>query len=456
FLPTVFFNDDPNDVCGQNKQLEASGGGASAGYTCLELFFGTNRALANGAPAPLDASNRYPADPDTFFKDERETFATPSKAFERKKSADENHAAYETYVTGRAFVTVPKRQPGDKVKPFEYRGFMGRNRTPTDDDRAEEFTFYQYELMNQNDFWSRARSVKDVSVSLAGSNDFTEWANDAGAVLVFVHGFNTSLSGAAYRTAQLTYDLEFAGVPLFFSWPANSSGNVLSYFNDMSEASASVGDLKLFLRDVKAQLTPTKYILVAHSHGNQVVLDALNELAAEDPFAKNMFDAIIFASPDVDAAEFQRIAERTGKLARSKTLYTSQNDRANWFRMTLTRLRIPVFGERLEPKPRAGYIADGAEPLIVAGVNTIDVTNACVGPYGSNLNDADDDDRLKHAKYADAYDLVEDMRRIIDGLSANSITAPHRRNTSMRAIPRVAEPKFWRFYKQASSNSNCG
>ncbi len=457
FIPTVFFNADPNGVCGRNKQLAGSGGEADNGYTCLELFFGTNRALVDGAPASLDNPGLYPPNPDEFFEDSRDPFEAPDAAYQRLKAADENHLDYETYTSGRAYVTVPKRQPGDKVKPFDYRGFLGRARTPDDEDRQDEFTFYRYELMDQESFWNRARAVQELSTSLAASNDFTEWASDSGAVLVFVHGFNTSLSGAAYRTAQLTYDLEFAGVPLFFSWPANSRGNVLSYFNDMSEASASVGDLKLFLKDVKTNLQPTKYILIAHSHGNQVVLDALNELAAEDPFAGDMFDAIIFASPDVDAAEFKRIAERSGKLARSKTLYTSQNDRANWFRMTLTRLRIPLIGERLEPKPRAGYIPEGTDPLIVSGVNTIDVTNACVGSLGSDLQDADDDDRLKHAKYADAYDLVEDMRRIIDGLSASAITSPHARNTSMRAIPETTQPRFWRFYNQAGSQTrNCG
>lgn len=457
FIPSVFFDGNAASPCNRENQLRASGEEADSGYTCLELFFGTNRALRESAPTMLGDYEAYPPDPDSFFTDERLPLEKPDELFLRDRRIEERHADYETYATGRAFVTVPKRQPGDKVKPFQYEGFLGRRRTPTAEDRAGEFTFFQYELMDQGAFWEAAGTMKAISASAAPISGFEDWRGDAGAVLVYVHGFNSSLSGAAYRTAQLTYDLEFAGVPMFFSWPANSEGNVLSYFNDVSEGAASVGDLKLFLADVKHRLKPTKYILVAHSHGNQVLLDALNEMAAEDPFAANMFDAIIFASPDVDAVEFRRLAERIENLASSKTLYTSQNDRANWFRTAITALNFNPFATPLEAKPRAGYMPDPDNPLLVRGVNTIDVTGACVGPYGSDLPSSDDNDLLKHAKYADASDLIRDMRSLIDGIQTEShlFPLPHIRNLDMQAVPAISAPRYWQFNARSDS-PGCG
>ena len=42
--------------------------------------------------------------------------------------------------------------------------------------------------------------------------------------VVFVHGFNVNFEDAVYRTAQITYDLQFDGAPFLFSWP--TSGNI--------------------------------------------------------------------------------------------------------------------------------------------------------------------------------------------------------------------------------------
>ncbi|SIT51767.1 conserved hypothetical protein [Paraburkholderia piptadeniae] len=36
------------------------------------------------------------------------------------------------------------------------------------------------------------------------------------SVLLFIHGYNVSFEDAAMRTAQMAYDLDFAGAPVFF------------------------------------------------------------------------------------------------------------------------------------------------------------------------------------------------------------------------------------------------
>ncbi|MGF1544399.1 MAG: alpha/beta hydrolase [Parvularculaceae bacterium] len=446
FIPSVYFDSDPDSPCAADKQLSGPDD-ADEGYTCLEVFFGTNRKLGSASPTPLSAYGDYPVDPAKFFRDERWPLERKEAGFYRAFIPGEGFAPYETYATGRAFVTVPKRQPGDKLIPFEYKKpLFGRTRTPNDDDRKELFTLAQYELLPGAEFWRLAGEMKQLSQLGVSSGEAPDWVHDAGAVLVYVHGFNVGFDGAAYRTAQLAYDLRFAGVPLFFSWPANSTGNSLAYFNDSSEAAASVGDLKLFLRDVDQKLSPTKYILVAHSHGNQIVLDALNELATENETGGPIFDAVIFASPDVDALEFKRVAERVGPVATSKTLYASQEDRAIWVRQLLTRRRVPLFGKKLEEKPRAGHVPRGGRPLAIDGVDVIDVTEACVGSFGPD----EEPDKLGHSKYADARDLVSDMRGIIDSLWSVPFAAPEERSPKMRPAPPAA-PAYWRFENEPNA-----
>ncbi|MFK7795679.1 MAG: alpha/beta hydrolase, partial [Gammaproteobacteria bacterium] len=64
-------------------------------------------------------------------------------------------------------------------------------------------------------------------------------------MFVFVHGFHNTFENAAFRTAQIAYDLNFSGAPVFFSWP--SQGNVVDYPTDESNAGAAVQDLRVFL-----------------------------------------------------------------------------------------------------------------------------------------------------------------------------------------------------------------
>ena len=70
--------------------------------------------------------------------------------------------------------------------------------------------------------------------------------------LVFVHGYNVTFEDAARRTAQIAYDIHFAGVPMFFSWP--SLGETLAYPIDMTNADWAQFDLKTLLLDIAKEL----------------------------------------------------------------------------------------------------------------------------------------------------------------------------------------------------------
>ncbi len=398
YLPSVYLSDDPDSPCHPSRQ--APDADAEDGFTCMELLFATNRRHPyHGEP---DDEVAYPADPADFFTD---------------KPMYETGVRGGAYTTGRISVTVPHRLPGDPVRPFEREErlliFFKRQNGLTDEERRDYFTTNSYELLAEDDFWSIAQSRLVRGGALEGLPD--SWINDAGTVLVFVHGFRESLESAAFRTAQLTYDLEFAGVPMFFSWPATSERSVFSslrYFNDVSEGLASTGDLKAFLLDVNERLQPDKFVVIAHSHGNQLLIRALNEMAVEMPGGEEIFDAIVFASADVDAYEFERVMARAGGLAGNKTLYAASIDKAIRLREFIAELGISS-GEDF--KPRAGALRrDTLSPIIVPGVHSIDVTSARTGHLGLAEELQHIQDRLSHSIYADSCDIVLDIRRLIN------------------------------------------
>jgi len=90
---------------------------------------------------------------------------------------------------------------------------------------------------------------------------------------VFVHGFNVTFENAARRTAQLAYDLDFQGAPIFYSWP--SQGGLLQYAVDETNAVWTVPHLKELLTGVARQSDAESVHLIAHSMGNRALTSAL-------------------------------------------------------------------------------------------------------------------------------------------------------------------------------------
>ena len=122
---------------------------------------------------------------------------------------------------------------------------------------------------------------------------------------VFVHGFGTSFSEAARRTAQLSYDLGFDGVPMCFSWPSKGEVSELAYQSDTDSAKTGAADLRAFLENLKAQTTIKRVHLIAHSMGNQVLTAALTQIALAGTSTPSFHcDQLILAAPDLDAAVF--------------------------------------------------------------------------------------------------------------------------------------------------------
>ncbi|NLX97997.1 MAG: alpha/beta hydrolase [Rhodopirellula sp.] len=197
---------------------------------------------------------------------------------------------------------------------------------------------------------------------------------------VFVHGFNVTFEAAARRTAQLAYDLQFEGAPIFFSWP--SQGGLLQYTIDETNVIWAVPHLKEFLLGIVRQSGAQSIHLIAHSMGNRALTAALQTIAYELNDDAPLFHQVILTAPDIDADVFRRdIAPSIVKTAGRVTLYASSNDEAL------------VLSKQIHGYPRAGDSGDGL--LVVQGVDTIDVSTidtSLIGHsyYGDNSTVLDD------------------------------------------------------------------
>jgi esterase/lipase superfamily enzyme len=203
-------------------------------------------------------------------------------------------------------------------------------------------------------------------------------------LFVFIHGFNVTFAGAAKQTAQIAYDLNFTGAPVFYSWP--SRGSVFSYISD--EAVVRVGGRHLlhFLEDLVARSGARRINLIAHSMGNRALTDALELYAAQRTAAGEtdpVFDQVIFAAPDVDAGLFSEMIETIRPIAHRLTLYSSDKDVA-------LRASRQLHGQ----EARAGQAGDAI--LVDPGLDSIDMS-------------ALGEDMLHHSYFASTASALTDI-----------------------------------------------
>ena len=231
--------------------------------------------------------------------------------------------------------------------------------------------------------------------------------------LVFVHGYNTSFDNAVYRTAQIAYDLNFDGATFLYSWP--SGGAVASYTYDRESAQASEPYLRQFLDLVVKETGAASISIIAHSMGNQPLMDVLKDMRNAAP-PEVAINEVILAAPDVDADSFANVAQRIEGVARGVTLYAAANDRAL------------IVSRNFWRNPRAGDVP-ASGPLIVPGIETIDVTGASTDSFA-----------LNHSGYAENNELLQDIGRLI----LSGLRPPDQR---LPALKRTSSPKgdYWRY-----------
>ena len=194
--------------------------------------------------------------------------------------------------------------------------------------------------------------------------------------LVFIHGFNNTLSDAMYRLAQIRADFDDGEAALLFSWP--SAGDPRGYVYDRDSVLFARDDLEHVLKTLTAA-QGERLVLVGHSMGSHLVMEVMRQAALRgDRYLLNRINAVVLMSPDIDPDLFRRQAEAIGKLPQPFLIFTSREDRALGLAALLSG-RKPRLGVVQTPDDVAGLdvqVVDFSELADGTGLNhSIPVTS---------------------------------------------------------------------------------
>ncbi|HEX6374733.1 MAG TPA: alpha/beta hydrolase [Allosphingosinicella sp.] len=312
---------------------------ASANYAVVRVFFGTNRKPTNvaglegrfaNAPGPLSY--------------------------------------------GAVDVSVPRsHRRGVIERPGTVSGWL------FSPDPRKHFTIRAFTALD------RRALLREVAAKTAGSG-----GPGRRLAMIFVHGFNVGFDDAAFRTAQMSYDIGFRGAPLFYSWPSQHS--LIGYNTDSARIETSRPLIKRFISDVIVGSRADRVIIIAHSMGTRGTTRALAELARERPEQTRKIAALILAAPDIQAETFRRdIAPHLSRMAATTTLYASSED-----------LALQT-SHHLAGRPALGDARGGVR--VFQNMVSIDATKA-----GTSF--------LGHSAYGDSPALLRDIAEIVAGRTA--------------------------------------
>ncbi|MBU2581478.1 MAG: alpha/beta hydrolase [Alphaproteobacteria bacterium] len=247
---------------------------------------------------------------------------------------------------GRALVTVPAdRALGSYVEPSG--GFFGNGGA-----LEKSFTVQSVEILADG-----PRLIREVAGLISESGE-----NDKGKeLLVFLHGYRTTLASGLMRAAQLKVDMMIEGAVVLYSLPSKGTWSGYPHDRDAAADPLATEQLRDFLIALSEETGAERMHLVAHSLGSEMLMRSLNEIyKREEPSPKRRFDEIIFAAPDVDHDDFVAIVPRFTKLGGRVTVYASQRD-------------IPLMAiSWIVDRSRAGF--DAARLAGIPGVDSIDTT----------------------------------------------------------------------------------
>lgn len=214
------------------------------------------------------------------------------------------------------------------------------------------------------------------------------------SAVLFVHGYANSFADAAYRTAQLSYDLhleKYDAVPLMFSWPSDPSH--INYEGAKDRAWSAGQHLAAFLEKIIATTGVGVVHIIAHSMGAEVLGNAFVTLGKSNLIAAGRgdppvpkFNQIVLAAPDIRAHDFKAKILPAIESGHRVTNYVSSNDAAMLFSKTLN-------SERRAGNSRKSLV-------LIKGVETIDAS-------------AVNNKALGHSFFAESPSLIHDISQLM-------------------------------------------
>jgi esterase/lipase superfamily enzyme len=331
---------------------------------------------------------------------------------------------------GIATVRVPpNRQRGEVKKPGWVT--MTINRLPpallglapkvpglTVPDSMTEFSFEEKIVeLTESDFASTLKSAVGQ-------------AKGKSAVL-YVHGYNDDFADAAFRTAQIAYDLAtpvYEVVPIMFSWPSNPGRTGGASYEDAQKRSEISGyELATFLKIIADTTDIGTVHIIAHSMGAQVLGRAMMKLGVAGmgtPTKEGMkprFRQIVFAAPDITPQIFRQLIEPAIRTGHTITNYISSRDVAIW--VSTVENKGARVGNNFQRE------------RLVQCVDTIDVSSEAT--FG-----------LSHSTWAESSRVLDDLRQVLE----NNL-APWARGLKKRLMARRV---IWSMEKDPSGASSPG
>ncbi|EEE47584.1 alpha/beta hydrolase [Roseibium alexandrii] len=306
---------------------------------------------------------------DIYIMTSREMATDPALLFSGDRSPNLNLA--------KVRVTIPpNHETGEIERP---------TRLPPDP--KDTFT-----IVDPKVFSGSSQFVADLRINLKGRR------GQARDILVFVHGFNTTLTDAVLRAAQFVNDTGFTGVPVVFSWP--SKGSTFDYVYDLNSALAA-RDRLIAAGDLLLAASPAGVDIVAHSMGNFLTMEAIRQAALQGRLnSRHKIRNIILASPDIDIDVFEEQLRATPEGREGVYVLIASNDKA----LGISR-----------------YLAGGvnrvgdADPERLAGLGVTVV----------DLSQVKDKSSIHHTKFAEAPGVVKLIgERLEAGDSLEASSAP--------------------------------
>jgi esterase/lipase superfamily enzyme len=273
----------------------------------------------------------------TFFMTVRAPVAGPNLKF----GSEKGKAQY-----GVSDVSIPRSH---KVGQIERPNLFGLELS---EDREKHLTVTSLQTLAEDKYFETLNSLTGKD----GSSD----------VLVFIPGFNMTFEDGSTRLAEITYDLSFNCIPIFFSWPSLAS--VSGYMADEETADWSANSLADFLGAISTRFKGKKIHLIAQSLGARTLLSALAIFSRSPEKSQDQpFSDIVLVSPDIDAAVYrQSFGMLLPGLANRVTVYTSKTD------------PTMLISERIHGSPRVG-----SDLVVLPGIDTIEVVRAGASFIGS-------------------------------------------------------------------------
>lgn len=205
-------------------------------------------------------------------------------------------------------------------------------------------------------------------------------------ILVFIHGYNNSLTDALLRAAQFVEDSGFQGVPVLFSWA--SRGKVLDYVYDMNSALLARDDL-IGLFQLLDRTHASHYDILAHSMGNLLLIETIRQLKVQGKFdSHKKIGTVVMAAPDVDFDLFTSTLAKLTPSERKFYVLVSKKDKALKY---------------------ARLVAGGVDRVGDANAQQV----AELGVIAIDLSEVEDKTSLHHDTFADSPAVVQLIGRQI-------------------------------------------